>query len=80
MAMSKCVPVPLNIMVYRTDHECYVFVISVSVFYYPVTSQIKIQQTHVQQFVFMFITMSHFLLCIENVHTMDKQDVHYVPQ
>ena len=50
---KQCVPIPLDIMVYRTGHVCYVVVINDQILSYPVTRQIKIQQTLVQKYVFM---------------------------
>ena len=50
----QCVPVALNIMGYLTRNLCYAVVTRDKVFYYQVRIQIKIQQTRVQQYDFMF--------------------------
>ena len=49
VAMEKCVPIHINITIYRTVNVCYVVVISAQVLSYPFRIQLKIQQTRVQQ-------------------------------
>ena len=67
---QKCVPVPLNIMVYRTENVCYVDVISAQLFSYPFSSKIKIQQTCVQQYV----------TCLTKCFTLYCSQETYIPQ
>ena len=79
MAMAKIFPVPLNIMVYHTGNVCYAVVISSQVLSYPVRRQIKIQQTCVKQYDFVFTVMFHVVLFTRDAHTMNEQHVHFVP-
>ena len=67
---QQCVPILINIMGYLTVNICYVVRISVQVLSYPFRSQIKIQQTRIQQKYFMFTVMFHVLLCMANVYRL----------
>ena len=65
-------------MEFHTVKVCYVVVISVQVFPYLFRRKINIQQTSVQQYVFMFIVMSHVVLCTSYIHKKNEQHVHCV--
>ena len=72
--------VSLKLMVYCIVNLCYVVTISVPVLSYPVGRKTKIQQTRIQQYVFMVTVMFHDLLCTFDVHTTNKQHVQCVSQ
>ena len=77
MAMEKCVPVPHNIMIYHTLNVYYDFARNPPVLIYLIRRQIKIQQTRVQQYFFMFNTMYHVVLFMAYAH-MKKIYMFYV--
>ena len=80
MAMENICPVLLNIMGYHTENVYYVVVISAKVFSHPVRSKIKIQQTRVQKYDFMFTLMFYVVLFTGELHKKNKQHVHFVPR
>ena len=80
MYMENVLPVPINIMVYRTGNVCYFVVISVKVLYCPFKKKQKIQQRRVQQYVFMLTVMYHVVLYTADVHTTNEHHVQCVPQ
>ena len=77
---KKYIPVPLNITGFQNGNACYVIVISVQVFSYPVTSQINIQQIRAEQYVSIFTIMSHVVLCTADAHKINEQHVQRVPK
>ena len=77
---QKCVPGPINIMGCRNVNLCYIVVISFQLLSYQFRRKVKIQQTCVQQYDFMFIVIFLILLFVGNLHTRNKQHVHCVPQ
>ena len=65
---QKCVPVPNNIMVYHTGNVYHVVVRNAPILVYLIRRQINMQQTHVQQYVFMFTEMYHVVLFMAYAH------------
>ena len=72
---QQCLPVSMNTIGYRTRYVCYIVVISAQVFSYPARSQIKIQQTCVQQYNFMFNVIFHVVLFTGDIHNRNELHV-----
>ena len=70
---EKNSPVPLHIMGYFTVNVFYDVLINSQFFSYPVRSQIKIQKTHVKQYVLMSIEAHHAVQCMVDDHTNNAQ-------
>ena len=73
LLLQQYLPVPHNIMVYHNGKVYYAVVRNTQVLVYLVRRQTKIQQTLVQQYIYMFTAMYHVLLFMAYAHTKNKQ-------
>ena len=62
---QKYVPIPHKNMRYHTENLYYAVVINALVLLYLIGRQINMQQTRLQQYVFMFTAMYHVLLLMK---------------
>ena len=66
--MEKCVLSPHNIMGHQTGNVYYAVEINDPVLVYFIRRKIIMQETDVQQYVFMFTTMYHVVLVMKYAH------------
>ena len=76
---QQCFSVPHNIMGYHTGNNYYAVVRNSPILVYLVRRKIEMQQTCVQQCIFMFSTIYHIVLFMAYAHMNIEQHVLCVP-
>ena len=76
---QKCDPVIHNIMGYHNGNVYYAVLINSGVLVYLVWSQIKMQQTRVQQYIFLFTALYHDVPFMAYAYMKIEKRFLYVP-